>query len=144
MTRDLKRSFTQLIILGLALGFCSCEGAEKPTPEAAKRFLKLRGYEFDEPSFFKAAVAGDVMAANGFLSAGINPNTKDENGDTALTASAARGDLQMVNALLSGGVDTNVNGMNNWTEFLLAVGREKDEAAKGVTGQAELDLIAGM
>src|SRR3989449_10821854 len=102
MTREIHRSFTPLIILGLALCLCSCEGAEKPTPEAAKRFLKLRGYEFDEQSFFKAAAAGDALAVNGFLSAGINPNATDENGDTSLTASAARGDLPMVNALLSG------------------------------------------
>jgi len=111
--RNIRRSLTQFTILGLLLFFCACEGAEKPTPEAARRFLKLRGYEFDEPSFFKAAAAGDVLAANGFLSAGINPNAKDENGDTALTASAALGDLQMVNALLSGGADLNAKGRNN-------------------------------
>src|SRR5438552_15429910 len=96
MTGDIRRSFTQLIILGLLLCLCSCEGAEKPTPEAAKRFLKLRGYEFDEQSFIKAAAAGDVLAAHGFLSAGLNPNAKDENGDPAFTASSARGDLQVV------------------------------------------------
>src|SRR5207302_9496480 len=124
MNRDIKRSFTPLIILGLALCLCSCEGAEKPSPEAAKRFLKLRGYEFDEPSFFKAAAASDVLAANGFLSAGINPNAKDENGDTALTASAVRGDLQMVIARLSGGADLNSKGRNNWTAFLLSLERE--------------------
>src|SRR5438105_15958960 len=80
-------------------------------------------------SFFKAAAAGDVMAVNGFLSAGINPNAKDENGDTALTACAARGDLQMVNALLSGGADLNATGRNNWTAFLLALEREHDDVA---------------
>src|SRR2546425_3083972 len=123
MTGDIRRSFTQLIILGLALGLCSCEGAEKPTPEAAKRFLKLRGYEFDEQSFFKAAAAGDVLEANGFLCAGINPNAKDENSDTALTASAARGDLPMVNAILGGGADINAKGRNHSTALLLAVER---------------------
>src|SRR5436853_7930940 len=99
--RNIRRSLTQFTILGLLLFFCAREGAEKPTPEAARRFLKLRGYEFDEPSFFKAAAAGDVLAANGFLSAGIDPNAKDENGETALTASAARAALQRVNAILS-------------------------------------------
>ena len=142
MTGDIRRSFTQLIILGLALCLCSCEGAEKPTPEAAKRFLKLRGYEFDEQSFFKAAAAGDVLAANGFLSAGINPNAQDENSDTALTASAARGDLPMVNALLSGGADINAKGRNNWTALLLALEREHDEAANALAGQPNLDLSA--
>ena len=142
MTRDLKRSFTQLIIVGLAFCLCSCEGAEKPTPEAARRFLKLRGYEFDEPSFFKAAAAGDVLAANGFLSAGINPNAKDENGDTALTASAARGDLQMVNALLSGGADLNAKGRNNWTAILLALQDKQDAVSEILLARSDVDLKA--
>src|SRR5213080_2084991 len=98
--RNIRRSLTQFTILGLLLFFCACEGAEEPTPEAARRFLKLRGYEFDEASFFKAAAAGDALAVNGFLSAGMNVNAKDQNDDTALTATAARGDVQMVNALM--------------------------------------------
>src|SRR3989440_12601390 len=141
--RNIRSSLIQFTILGLLLCLCSCDGgAEKPTPEAARRFLKLRGYEFDEQSFFKAAAAGDVLAANGFLSAGINPNAKDENGDTALTASAARGDLQMVNALLSGGADLNAKGRNDWTALLLALEHEHDEVANTLAGQAKLDLNA--
>src|SRR3989442_7116771 len=100
--RNIGSSVIQFTLLGLLLFLCSCEGADKPTPEAAKRFLKLRGYEFDEQSFFKAAAAGDVLAANGFLSAAINPNAKDQNGAPALTASAPRGDLQMLNAFIAG------------------------------------------
>src|SRR2546429_3117256 len=139
--RNIRSSLIQFTILGLLLALCSCEGgAEKPTPEAARRFLKLRGYEFDEQSFFKAAAAGDVLAANGFLSAGINPNAKNDDGDTALTATAARGDLQMVNALLTGGADLKAKGRNNWTAFLLALEREHDEVANALVGQPNLDL----
>jgi ankyrin repeat protein len=132
----------QLIIFVLLVSFCACEGVEKPTPEAAQRFLKLRGYEFDEQSFFKAAAAGDALAVNGFLTAGINPNARDENGDTALTASAARGDQQMVNTLLSGGADINAKGRNNWTAFLLALEDERDDVAQALVGQPNLDLTA--
>ena len=65
--------------------------AVSPWPEASKRFLKLRGYNFDDQSFLSAANAGDELAVKGFISAGINLNARDENGDTALTAAAARG-----------------------------------------------------
>jgi len=83
--------------LGLAILLCLSACAEtpmtdEPTPDAAKRFLKLRGYDFNEESFFKAAADGDVMAVDGFASAGININAKDRNDDTALIAAAARGD----------------------------------------------------
>ena len=72
---------------------CADKEPFEPTPEAAKKFLKLRGYEFDGPSFFRAAEAGDAMAINGFIAAGIDVNGHDGNGDTVLTVAAARGDL---------------------------------------------------
>jgi hypothetical protein len=124
------------------LSACLSAGNDQPTPEAARRFLKLRGYEFDEQSFLKAAADGDVMAVNGFFSAGINPNAKDENGDTALTATAARGDLKIVEVLLRGGVDVNAKGRNTWTALLLALEGEHDQVADVMLGQPSIDLKA--
>ena len=100
------------MIIGLLCCLCACAepGSEEPTPEAAKRFLKLRGYNFDGQSFIAAVKAGDELAVNGFISAGIDLNAKDENGDTALTAAEARSDLNIVNALLHGGSDVNAKG----------------------------------
>src|SRR3954469_20295643 len=96
-----RRIGKHLSLLALLLSFaaCSAEGPAEPTPEAAKEFLKLRGYNFDQNSFFRAAAASDALAVNGFISAGMNPNVKDENDDTALTVAADRGDLSIVNAL---------------------------------------------
>src|ERR1700704_5945451 len=100
----IREKHFQLLIVGILLSLCACAapepGSDQPTPEAARRFLKLRGYEFDDQSFLSAAKAGDEVAVNGFIAGGINPNAKDDNGDTALTAAAARGDLQIVKALL--------------------------------------------
>ena len=39
------------VLLG-AFAACADKGPCEPSPEAARKFLKLRGYEFDEPSFF--------------------------------------------------------------------------------------------
>jgi hypothetical protein len=60
-----------LLVLLSCLAGCVNEGPSEPTPEAAKRFLQLRGYEFDQASFFRAAEAGDAIAVNGFLTAGM-------------------------------------------------------------------------
>src|SRR3954462_19461 len=101
--RQMKTSLPVIVIACVLLGaVASCADKEpfEPTPDAAKKFLKLRGYEFDEPSFFRAAAAGDAMAVNGFVTAGINVNAHDDNGDTVLTSAAARGDSQMLNVLL--------------------------------------------
>src|ERR1043166_2651706 len=104
-----KMKAKSLVVIAIAtlcaLTACAAKEDYEPTPEAAKRFLKLRGYEFDEPSFFRAAAAGDAMAVNGFVVAGMNVNAHDSNNDTALTAAADRGDLQMVDVLLKNGAD---------------------------------------
>src|ERR1700682_5699622 len=110
----------KLPVVGLLLCLCACAepGSDQPTPEAAKRFLKLRGYTFDGHSFISAANAGDELAVNGFFAAGIDPDGRDDNGDTALALVSARGDLRIVKALLRGGADVNAKGRNEWTAFL--------------------------
>jgi uncharacterized protein len=140
----IKKKYLRPLIFSLlfCLGACADPESYQPTPEAAKRFLKLRGYNFDDKSFLSAANAGDELAVNGFIAAGINPNAKDENGDTALTAAAARGDLKIVNALLRGGADVNAKGRNDWTALLLALEGERDEIADILVGQTALDLKA--
>jgi ankyrin repeat protein len=97
-----------IIAASLALAGCAQTDAVKPRPEAAQQLLKLRGYEFDEKSFFAAAQARDLQAINMFLDAGINPNAQNNDGRTVLIAAAARGDLEVVNVLLARGVDPNV------------------------------------
>ena len=131
-------------MVGLLCCFSACadSGTDAPTPEAAKRFLKLRGYEFDQPSFFKAAEAGDAIAVNGFISAGMNPNAKDENGDTATTSAAARGDAKVIGVLLKRGADINAPGRNGWTALLLALQEERREAADVLLSQSNIDLKA--
>lgn len=132
---------------GLAVLLCLSACAEmpmtdQPTPDAAKRFLKLRGYDFNEESFFKAAGDGDVMAVDGFVSAGININAKDRNDDTALVAAAARGDLKIVEVLLRRGADVNTKGRNSWTALLLALHEERDAVADALLTQPNLDVAA--
>lgn len=128
------------IVLCLCVSACTGTSSDQPTPEAAKRFLKLRGYDFDEKSFFKAAADGDVLVVNGFISAGINVNAKNSDDDTALTASAARGDAQIVQALLRGGADVNAKGRNTWTALLLALQNEHQTVADLLLDQPNIDL----
>jgi ankyrin repeat protein len=144
MLKVRKRQLLILIvslILG-AVAACADREALEPTPEASKKFLKLRGYEFDVPSFFRAAAAGDTIAVNGFIAAGINANARDDNGDTALTAAAARGDLQMVNVLLKAGADVNAKGRNGWDSLLLALSGDRNEVADRLLSEPNVDLKA--
>jgi ankyrin repeat protein len=135
----LTKGFSLFLLL-FCLTACANEG--EPTPEAARRFLQLRGYEFDNASFFKAVAASDEMAVNGFLAAGMDVNAKDQNDDTALTATADRGDLPMVNLLLKRGADVNAKGRNSWTAFLLALQGDRNDVSDALLTQPKLDLEA--
>lgn len=130
------------IVWGLCLVACTGVSSDQPTPEAAKRFLKLRGYEFDEKSFFRAAADGDELAVNGFISAGINVNARNADNDTPLTASAVHGDAKIVAALLRGGADVNAKGRNEFTALLLALQNKHEAIADILIAHPNIDLKA--
>ena len=128
-----------IVVCLLALTGCMNSDRQQPAPEAAQQLLKLRGYEFDEKSFFAAAQARDMMALNAFFDAGINPNAQDSDGRTVLIAAAARGDLQVVNALLSRGVDPNVKDKRGYTAMSHAIEAMYEEVVDALLNRPELD-----
>jgi len=131
-----------LVAILCSLTACSDALPDEPTPDAAKQFLQLRGYQFDEKSFFKAAENRDVMAINGFIAAGMKPDVKDENGDTALTLAADRGDAAVAEALLKHGADVNAKGRNGWTALLLALHENRWDVGDVLLSQPNVDLKA--
>src|SRR5688572_26691864 len=124
---------------------CACGPPrnQQPTPGAAKQLLKLRGYEFDEKSFLRAAAASDVIAVNTFFAAGINPNAKDESsGATALIAAAARGDMPIIQALLKGEANVNERDSAQFTALLRALQNKHDDVAEILVARPETDVNA--
>ena len=141
LTQKVKFGLWSFLILVL-LSFIGCaETTNTTTPEGAKQFLKLRGYEFDDKSFLTSAVRGDVMAVNAFLAAGMSPDVKDElRGETALIAAASRGDAPVAKALIDGGADVNVRSPTGANALLRALENKKDEVAALMLAQPSLDL----
>jgi len=123
----------------LIAGGCDFSGSRQAAPESAQRLLKLRGYNFDEKSFFAAAQAGDVMAINAFLDGGINPNAQDADGRTVLISAAAHGDLGIVNVLLSRGVDLNVKDRRGYTALSHAVEAMYEDVVDALLTHPDLD-----
>lgn len=127
----------------LTLTSCAQSRGDRPTPEAAKRFLKLRGYEFNDKSFLAAAAANDLSAVNGFLAAGIDPNVKDEStGATALIRAASHDDRDMVNVLLNGGANVNLKDAGGYTALLRALEKKNEAIAEVLLSQPQVDLNA--
>lgn len=140
----MKTSYPSILIICLVLLMGACEKRnEAPTPGAAKQLLKLRGYDFDEKSFLRAAAASDLIAVNTFFAAGINPNGKDEEtGATALIAASIRGDLTIVQALLKGGAGINEKDKAGFNALLRALQSKHDEVGEVLVVRPELDVNA--
>lgn len=143
----MKNQFSTIVVL-LALvlfTFPSCAGprAEMPTPDAAKRFLLLRGYQFDSKSFQRAVAANDISAVEGFLAAGIDPNVKDEeSGGTALIWAATHDEADLVKVLLRGGANVNARDMGGYTALLRALEKKNDAVAELMLAQPNLEVNA--
>jgi ankyrin repeat protein len=130
-----------IISLLLATG-CEVSGSRQAAPESAQRLLKLRGYDFNEQSFFAAEQARDVLAINAFLDGGINPNAQDADGRTVLISAAAHGDLSIVNVLLSRGVDINVKDGRGYTALSHAVEAMYEDVVDALLTHPDLDANA--
>lgn len=94
--------FTFLLISALAiLSLAACTArSDETTPEMAQNMLKLRGFNFTEPQFFRAIRGNDGIAVKGFLQGGINPNAKNEAGETALTFALQHADSPLIKVLI--------------------------------------------
>ena len=131
------------IIISLPLaGGCVVSNSPQAAPESAQRWLKLRGYSFDEKSFFAAGQARDVMAINTFLDAGINPNAQDADGRTVLMAAAAHGDLDVVHTLLLRGADLNVKDKRGYTALSHATEAMYEDVVDALLSHPDVDANA--
>jgi uncharacterized protein len=127
------------IVASLLAGGCAYSDPEKLTTESSQRILKLRGYNFDEQSFFAAAQARDLIAIDAFIVGGINPNAQDGDGRTVLISAAARGEMDVVSRLLSHNVDINVKDKNGYTALSHAIDAMHDDVEEALLNRPELD-----
>ena len=119
---------TTLLSLAVFAFACAAESEEETTPEMAKNILKLRGYNFTAEDYFKAIRAGDLIALKTFQNAKIDPNAKNEKGETALTYAVENADNEKVfKRVLDNGADVNMRDSLGVSPIFLAVKKKKDK-----------------
>ena len=129
--------------IGACFSGCAPSTPPKLTPETAKQFLKLRGYNYDEASFHGAVKKKDLAAVNAFLAAGMNPNVKEPISQAApLIASSARGDIEIVRTLLNASADVNARDRGGYTPVLRALEKSNLEIADLLLARPEIELNA--
>ena len=78
--------------------------AEEPDRQA-RRELEELGIPFTTSASFEGIQADDLPTVQLLLDAGMDPNSKDDELDTALLRAAQRGNLDMVSLLLTRGAN---------------------------------------
>jgi ankyrin repeat protein len=110
------------LFLLLSTALVGCAHASSPTPnkDVARRELALRDVDYDGKTFVIYARTGDLRVVNLFLMSGMDPNAKDESGDTVLLAAAKNKQSAVVKALAAGKADLNARDKDGLTALMFA------------------------
>lgn len=156
-TRHGSQRWKLLAILGLLLIvtiplflFTKCGRSR----QAARQDLEQKGILFTQEAFLERVNHGEVDIVKLFLVAGINPDERDRNGDTALMIAIATNSEVVAEALLNGGASVNARTKNGSTALHLValrgdeqigqllVKRKADVNAKTDIGETPLMIAA--
>ena len=117
MRQDLLSDFPCIRVLSLLMLLSAC----RPGPTDRLQHMSI---PYTETAFIECAQNGPTEAVRWFLEAGMNPNTLDDQGATALMRAAVNGHDEIARLLLDHGADANAAGhKENATALALAVSR---------------------
>lgn len=95
-------------------------------------------------TIFEIVKSGDVAALKQALTNGIDIETRDNDGNTAIMLAAHSGNLQMVNALIDAGADVNARDDLGWAPLIKAVYNAEMKRGFADVVQALLDARANI
>jgi ankyrin repeat protein len=108
-------SFRTLTILLICMFLASCTQAED-----YRKIIEKKGMPFTQESFLKEIRAGNRDHAELFIKAGMDINSRDKDGSSALMIAAENGDLEMAQLLIKSGADVNSHNIDGYTALIYA------------------------
>jgi len=106
-----KRILLVFAIMGIMM-IVSCSTSYDKREEARRKLAEMK-IAFTQEAFFDSIKAGDVVAVQCFLNAGVNPNTREDKlGLTPLMVASIHGQKVIAEILLSYGADINMVSKN--------------------------------
>jgi len=97
---------------------------------AARAKLEQKNIPFSEAAFNRVVEEGDTGLVELFLAAGMNPDTKDASGRTALINAASRGSNNISQKLLSKGAEVNARDSRGSTALMESARGDHKETTK--------------
>lgn len=92
-----------------------------------------------ESALFWCAQTGRAAPAEALLDAGVSPDTRSPTGRTPLMEAAEGGHVELIQLLLSAGADPNLVDDSGHSALLLAVRRDRRDAADALMEVADVD-----
>ncbi len=83
-------------------------------------FIIFAATLFANNDFISSAQNGNIKKVQEFISSGINVNTKNNHGNTALIAAASEGYTEIVECLINAKADINTKNKDGQTALMLA------------------------
>jgi ankyrin repeat protein len=116
-----SNTFQQLSSAELtALGRTTSSSINDPSGVKQRQFLAQIGYSFTIEGYMSAVRKGDIKAINAFLNSGMELNTRNAFGSTALHAAADSNQLGALNVLLARGAELEATSTNLQTALYRA------------------------
>lgn len=112
--------------LGLSFGLVGCSDPQK---QALKQ-VEEKGYGFSAKDLHAAAAAGDVGGIEAFQAAGMDIDTPDDAGNTALMRAAGAGQVAAVERILGMGADPRKVNQSGRDALLSASAKGFEEVAR--------------
>ena len=136
-----QMKYLHLVIYVVLVLLVSCSSPE----EKAQKELSARGVPVLVSSYMDQAKKGNNENIQLLLTAGIQVDSVDEDGNSAIHLAAESGQTGVIDTLLSAGADKNLKDKNGNTPLIRAVMAGKKEAAvKLVTAGANSRAVNTM
>ncbi len=127
-SKNLRYPLIILFTCLLLLVFTSISSAKNKNPKNnavsanAKKELKALKIPFTKKEFLTGVKKNNLHIVKLFLSAGMNPNTRDaKTGNTALIYASLNGNITIVKLLLADNADINAKSKDGFTAMAAAV-----------------------
>jgi ankyrin repeat protein len=82
--------------------------------------LEKKGIPYTQEAFLKEVRAGSREHVELFIKAGMDINTGDKDGSSALMIASEKGDPEMVKLLIQSGADINAHNIDGYTALMYA------------------------
>jgi len=106
-------SFRTVIILIACAILVSCMRGED-----YRKIIEKKGMPFTQESFLKEVKAGNREHVELFIKAGMDINSRDKDGSTALMVTSEKGDIEMAQLLIRNGADVNAKNIDGYTALM--------------------------